>query len=596
MGFRLSFATRRSSASQVLARRLYSSFAGLKHEARLVQQPEFHRSGQELPVLRLVGENGRLVPGADMPCDMATYLAMYKSMVTVAVVDQVMNSLQRQGRISFYMTGTGEEAAQVGTAARLGRRDVIWAQYRELGTYLYRGFTIQQMVDQCLSRGDEPGKGRQMPVHYCDASLGLQAISSPLGTQIPHAVGAGYAFRISGQPRVGVTYFGDGAASEGDFAVALNFAATLKAQTLFICRNNGWAISTPSREQYAGDGIAVRGIAYGMPSLRVDGNDLAAVYLATEKARELCLEGQPVLLELMTYRRGHHSTSDDAGRYRDNRQVRPGQEQPVPRARRLLEEAGEWDEQRDQDLRHQLREELMEALKTAEAKTFGKVSDMFEDRGKNGKHHLFGSFARGGGAAMAWRVLLLASGAAGSLLHVAAGKGNVSEVAELLDRRGLLPWINHRAVEGDTPVMAASLAGQAEVVELLIQRGCNVTIADKDGYKPLDAAAAHGHSEVVSVLMKYSPPSKTLHTFHRDGFAPLHRACWGNSHEHSQVVQTLLRVNVDPVLPASNGSTCLQLASRQETRDILAAHCGSFASCASEASADQPSSAARAEL
>ena len=363
-------------------RRLKGSFAGLLHEAKLVAVPEFQKSGADLPVLRLVGEDGRLVSGANLPCSLEAYLDMYKCMVKVSVVDTVLNSLQRQGRISFYMTGTGEEAAQVGTAAQLGRRDVIWAQYRELGTYLYRGFTIQQVVDQCLSRCDEPGKGRQMPVHYCDSDIGMQAISSPLGTQIPQAVGAGYGFRVASEPRVAITYFGDGAASEGDCSVALNFAATLKSQTLFICRNNGWAISTPASEQYAGDGIAARGIAFGIPSIRVDGNDLAAVVLATSESRKLCLEGHPVLIELMTYRRGHHSTSDDAGRYRDSGQVtrmaRQGLE-PISRAKLLLKEAGTWDDEKDEELREEYRSEVMESLRRAEAKPFAPVKEMFED-------------------------------------------------------------------------------------------------------------------------------------------------------------------------------------------------------------------------
>lgn len=362
--------------------RRFSSFAGLLHEGKLAPEPEFHKSGQELPVLRLVGEDGCLVNGAELPCSLDAYLDMYKCMVKVAIVDSVLNSLQRQGRISFYMTGTGEEAAQVGTAAQLGRRDVIWAQYRELGTYLHRGFSIQQVVDQCLSRCDEPGKGRQMPVHYCDASIGMQAISSPLGTQIPQAVGAGYAFRTASEPRIAVTFFGEGAASEGDCAVALNFAATLRSQTLFICRNNGWAISTPASEQYAGDGIAARGIAFGIPSIRIDGNDLAAVYLATAESRKLCLEGQPVLMELMTYRRGHHSTSDDAGRYRDSGQVkrmaRQGLE-PISRAKLLLKEASIWDDETDADLREEYRLEVMDALKLAEAKPLAAVRNMFED-------------------------------------------------------------------------------------------------------------------------------------------------------------------------------------------------------------------------
>lgn len=323
------------------------------------------------------------MPGATLPFSLEEGLRMYQTMVRVSVVDQVLNSLQRQGRISFYMTGTGEEAAQVATVAALGQRDVIWPQYRELGAFLHRGFTIQQVVDQCLGRQDEPGKGRQMPVHYCDSNLNFQAVTSPLGTQLPQAVGAGYAFRIGGERRCGVAYFGDGAASEGDFAVALNFAATLKAQTIFICRNNGWAISTPAEEQYAGDGIAVRGIAYGMNSIRVDGNDLAAVYLATQKARELSVEeGVPALVELMTYRRGHHSTSDDSTRYRGGTQVksmsRPGLE-PISRAQLLLEAEGRWDQQKEAELRETARLEVMEALRIGEGKKFAPIREMFTD-------------------------------------------------------------------------------------------------------------------------------------------------------------------------------------------------------------------------
>lgn len=363
--------------------RASSTFAGLRADASFYSEPQFTKGSDPLAVLRLVGEDGQLVPGTKLPCSIQDVLAMYKTMVRVSVVDQVLNSLQRQGRISFYMTGTGEEAAQVATAAALGKDDVIWAQYRELGAFMQRGFTIQQVVDQCLSRADEPGKGRQMPVHYCDASIGMQAITSPLATQVPQAVGAGYAFRAGSEPRCGVTYFGDGAASEGDFAVALNFAATLKAQTIFICRNNGWAISTPAKEQYAGDGIAARGVAYGVHTIRVDGNDLAAVYAATKGAREMCLEqGEPVLIELMTYRRGHHSTSDDAGRYRDGEQVksmsRAGLE-PISRTGLVLEQAKLWDDNQEEQLREAARAEVMEALKIGEAKKFAPVRDMFTD-------------------------------------------------------------------------------------------------------------------------------------------------------------------------------------------------------------------------
>ena len=156
-----------------------------------------------------------------------------------------------------------------------------------------------------------------MPVHYGSKDLHFQTISSPLTTQLPQASGSGYAFRLDGEDRVAMCYFGDGAASEGDFHAALNFAATLKSQTIFFCRNNGYAISTPVSDQYKGDGIVSRGPGYGIHSIRIDGNDLFAVYQATKEARELCVSKQvPVLIEAMTYRVGHHSTSDDSTRYR----------------------------------------------------------------------------------------------------------------------------------------------------------------------------------------------------------------------------------------------------------------------------------------
>ncbi|CAE7692965.1 Ank1, partial [Symbiodinium microadriaticum] len=158
--------------------------------------------------------------------------------------------------------------------------------------------------------------------------------------------------------------------------------------------------------------------------------------------------------------------------------------------------------------------------------------------------------------------------AGGSLLHAAAKTGDSREVARLLDQGGLRKWINHRSETQDlrTPVMVASLAGHAEVVELLIQRGCNVTLADKEGYAPMDAAAWRGRPEVMEVLLKYSPFPSKLHSFHRDGYAPLHRACWGKRARHSQVVRLLLEARIEPELPSVNGTTCLELATRQETK------------------------------
>lgn len=136
----------------------------------------------------------------------------------------------------------------VGSAAALSDEDMVFAQYREHGVLLWRGFGIQEAVDQCFSNVGDKGKGRQMPIHYGSRRLHFQTISSPLGTQIPQAVGAAYAFKVQQKDAVAICYFGEGAASEGDFHAALNFSATLDVPVLFFCRNNGYAISTPSSE------------------------------------------------------------------------------------------------------------------------------------------------------------------------------------------------------------------------------------------------------------------------------------------------------------------------------------------------------------
>lgn len=228
-------------------------------------------------------------------------IKMYKDMTLLNVIDKILYESQRQGRISFYMTNYGEEATHVGSAAALDNNDVVYGQYREVGVLLWRGFTLQELVDQCYGNRDDAGKGRQMPVHYGSRRLNFVTISSPLGTQMPQAVGSAFALR--GTNKAVICYFGDGAASEGDAHAAFNFAATLKCPVILFCRNNGYAISTPVEEQYKGDGIAARGPSYGMHTLRVDGNDVFAVYNATKKAKEYAVnENKPVLIEALTYR------------------------------------------------------------------------------------------------------------------------------------------------------------------------------------------------------------------------------------------------------------------------------------------------------
>jgi len=234
-----------------------------------------------------------------------------------------------------------------------------------------------------------------MPIHYGTKDLNIVTVSSPLCTQVPQASGAGYAYRVRGEDRIAVTYFGEGSASEGDFHSALNFAATLRTQTLFYCRNNMYAISTPIDEQYAGDGIAVRGVAYGMPTIRIDGNDIFAVYAATKAARELIIkEKVPVLIEAISYRVGDHSTSDFSQRYRDEKEMRKWKDllkqfgSPIGRLEKYLKHQGLVDDERIAKLRKEAMDQVRAALKTATTELYPPIDSLFEDVYKDVPPHL----------------------------------------------------------------------------------------------------------------------------------------------------------------------------------------------------------------
>jgi len=349
-----------------------------------------------IPAYRIMDNDGSIRAGAqpaadgiDKLRDEEAAVSMYATMVRLQAMDQVFYDAQRQGRISFYMTSGGEEAVHIGSAAALNPADMIFAQYREPGVLMWRGFSLQQFADQCFGNCDASEKGRQMPVHYGSAELNFQTISSPLATQIPQASGAAYAYKLAAQQagkaevdRIAVCYFGDGAASEGDFHPALNMAATLEAPVLFFCRNNGFAISTPIADQFRGDGIASRASGYGMASIRVDGNDLFAVYDATRRAREYIVrEGKPCLVESMAYRQGHHSTSDDSTRYREIDEIKHWKENddPLLRTRAYLEAQGWWSQAKEEKLREVERANVLVALEKAEHKDKPALDTMFED-------------------------------------------------------------------------------------------------------------------------------------------------------------------------------------------------------------------------
>ncbi|WP_076540881.1 thiamine pyrophosphate-dependent dehydrogenase E1 component subunit alpha [Shewanella sp. UCD-KL21] len=327
------------------------------------------KASLHIPILKILQADGTTYENAVMPViDKALAERIYDTCVFTRVLDERMLSAQRQGRISFYMTCTGEEASIIGSTAALDDGDVILAQYREHASLRYRGFTTEQFMNQMFSNEKDLGKGRQMPIHYGSKELNYQTISSPLATQIPQATGVAHAFKLQGKRNVAICYFGEGAASEGDFHAGLNMAAVLKSPTIFFCRNNGYAISTPTEEQFAGNGIASRGVGYGMHTIRVDGNDMLAVLAATQQARAYALEhNAPVLIEAMTYRLGAHSSSDDPSGYRSKEEeAKWEQHDPVKRFKLWMINKDWLNEKDDIGFYEKYREEVLNAVKVAE--------------------------------------------------------------------------------------------------------------------------------------------------------------------------------------------------------------------------------------
>lgn len=348
-------------------------------------------SALKIPTLRVLKADGSLVKGAQAP-NIKRELAqkIYSDMVYTRTLDERMVGAQRQGRLSFYITCTGEEASVAGTAAAFSPDDMIMGQYREQAALRCRGFTTEQFMNQLFSNASDLGKGRQMPVHYGCRELNFMTIRSPLATQIPQAAGYAYGQKLASNNACTLCYFGEGAASEGDFHAGLNMAAVLKSPVVFVARNNGYAISTPTAEQYAGDGIAPRGVGYGIKTIRVDGNDILAVYAAAVEGRSIAIKEQcPVLIETMSFRLGAHSTSDDPSGYRSAEEEEEWrQKDPISRMKNWLIKQDWWDQSRDEELQKNFRKEILQELKLAEKRPKPPLADIINDVYKTPPGHL----------------------------------------------------------------------------------------------------------------------------------------------------------------------------------------------------------------
>jgi pyruvate dehydrogenase E1 component alpha subunit/2-oxoisovalerate dehydrogenase E1 component alpha subunit len=322
----------------------------------------------DLGLLRVIRDDGSIDPDTDPHASPAVVLRAYREIKRLRLIDARMILQQRQGRVGFYGACTGQEATPVATALALEPDDWVFPALRESSIMLVRGFPLATYLAQVYGNAGDILKGRQMPSHMSGRRVNQVSWSSCIGTQIPHAVGAAWAAKRKGDKAVSVGFLGDGATSEPDFHNAMNFAGVFRVPCVMICQNNHWAISVPSARQTASQTFAIKGRAYGVPSIRVDGNDVLAVYKAVSDAvRRARSGGGATFIESLTYRIGAHSTSDDPTRYRSQAEVDLwAQRDPLARLRRHLVRAGQLDDATDEALEHELNQEIAAAIAEVE--------------------------------------------------------------------------------------------------------------------------------------------------------------------------------------------------------------------------------------
>jgi pyruvate dehydrogenase E1 component alpha subunit len=311
--------------------------------------------------LEILGVDGALRPGMEAPLSVEQSLEALRWMRLSRTVDFRAVSLQRQGRMGTFSAVRGQEASVVGSSFALDpARDWIVPQYRELPALVRHGFSLDRYLLYFMGNpagGRVPDGVRVLPLQIA------------LAAQMPHAVGLAWGSKLQGLGSVVVTYFGDGASSEGDAHEAMNLAGVVRAPVVFFLQNNGWAISTPRTKQTAAASFASRAEGYGFPGVIVDGNDLFAVYEATRQAveRARCGEG-PTLIESQTYRMGAHNTADDPTRYMEPVEMTGWEDRdPIRRLTTYLREVGAWDEDADTSMQDSIDAQVDEAIEAAEA-------------------------------------------------------------------------------------------------------------------------------------------------------------------------------------------------------------------------------------
>lgn len=298
-----------------------------------------------------------------------TIKEMYESMVLTRVFDDTAFRMQREGRLGTYAQTYGQEA-QVGVAFAMSDDDWFFPSFREHGIMMRRGVTPELLLQYFA------GDFSRFP-----DNVNCMPVTIPVGTHIPHAVGVAWAFKLKEEKKASVVCFGDGATSKGDFHEGMNFAGTFQVPCVFVCQNNQWAISMPRSKQTRAETIAQKAVAYGFEGMQVDGNDVFAVYSAVNESLAKAYEGNgPTLIEMDTYRMGHHTTSDDATRYREPEEVKDwAKRDPIDRLKKFMEQNGIWSQDYEKGVMESAEKIVSDGATKEESRPQPKPEDIFNN-------------------------------------------------------------------------------------------------------------------------------------------------------------------------------------------------------------------------
>ena len=332
---------------------------------------------EKIEFLSILNAEGRLDEALEPDIEPEVLLKLYETLLLARRFDERLLDLQRQGRIGTFPPIKGQEAAHLGAAARLRPSDWMVPSFRETAAELWRGRSLANIIiadNGYDEAGLAPAESHTLPK------------SVPVGSQIPHAVGLAWAAKYRGTDEVVMAFFGDGATSEGDFHEGLNFATVFQVPAVFVCQNNQWAISVPLKRQTHSRTLVQKAVAYGIPGMQVDGNDLLAVYVAAGEAVDRARTGGgPTLIECVTYRVAMHTTADDPTRYRSTEEVEAWKKRdPLPRFQRYLMEKGVLTEEMLESVGSRVKTEIQTAVEHAEEqmRSLGDPLQMFD--------HLYG--------------------------------------------------------------------------------------------------------------------------------------------------------------------------------------------------------------